>query len=374
MMMPGIPACTEARSFIGRMLAGEARGALGYVVPLVNREIEVPRLGIPESAALLDRPDTLLELRLRGLARRRWGHDHGVPMLNPTIYPGCVVASAFGSRYHCDPVGTVPAVTSADGIESLPLDVTLADGLIPKALAAVEYFARHGGGRVPIERHLVNGPTSLAGLIVKNVALLEAFYTHPRAVRRLLARTTEMFAEFVQRQQQIVPDLVLEGGMHDTWLPKGYALVEDDLVMALSPEMALDFVVPCYNRLSEVLGGIVLHSCGDWSHHFEMLKRNVPGLRGIWFNVGECSFQRAVEVFRGTDVVLIPRWPLAQKYPFASRLDFVRQILAAKTPDVSVFLQAHYFRTCREDDENAVSQEILRVIERYLRTGEVDAG
>lgn len=183
-----------------------------------------------------------------------------------------------------------------------------------------------------------------------------------------------MFVEFVQRQQEIVPDLVLEGGMHDTYLPKGTGLVEDDLVVALSPEKALGFIVPCCNRLSKDLGGIVLHSCGDWSHHFEMLKKIVPRLRGIWFNVGECSFRRAVEVFRGTDVVLIPHRPMVQKYPFKSRLDFVRQILAAKTPDASVFQQAQYFGTSKEDDENAVSEEILRVIERYLRTGEVDEG
>ncbi len=371
-MLPDIPRCEEAKAFIRQMVSGEKRGALAYVVPLVNKDIEKSIDNSVENATALDHPDRVFDLRLRELTHRRWGHDHGVPMLNPTVYGGCVVASAFGSRYSYMPVGTTPAIMNAEEIQSMPLNETLEDGLIPKALATIKCFGQKTQGRVLIERYLINGPTSLAGLIVKNVALLEAFYAYPQAVRHLLDKTTDMFIAFVQKQQEIVKDIVLEGGMHDTYLPPGLGgLVEDDTVINLSPQMALEFVVPCYNRLSDALGGIVLHSCGDWAHHFEMLKKNVHNLRGIWFNAGECSFRRAVEVFRGTDVILIPRWPMTRKYSFDSRLDFVRQILAAKTPDVSVFLQAHYFEVSPEDDVDAVSKEILRVIEAYLRTGKV---
>jgi hypothetical protein len=179
----------------------------------------------------------------------------------------------------------------------------------------------------------------------------------------------------------MVPDLLLENGMHDTYLPPTLGgLLEDDTVINISPQMALEFAIPYYNRISDAMGGCVIHSCGDWSHHFEMFKENVHNLRGIWFNAGECSFERAAEVFRGTDVVLIPRWPLSTKYFFRSRVDFVRQILAAKPPDVSVLLQAHHFGdqsrydpgVADELDQNAVSEQIMLVIERFLRVGAVD--
>ena len=103
-------------------------------------------------------------------------------------------------------------------------------------------------------------------------------------------------------------------------------------------------------------------------------------LRGVWLNAGECSFRRAVDVFRGTDVVLIPRWVLNKQSWFKSRVDYVRHILASKASDVSVFLEAHHFAdqslhdpgVAEEQDQNAVSEDILRVIEKYSREGVID--
>ena len=376
-----IPRCDEAKEFMRRLVSGEARGALGYVVPLANGKVESPRFPGIEREEWLDHPEELLETRLAGLSNRRWGHDHGVPMLSPTSYSGGMIETAFGSRYYYEPVGTVPAIHSADDIGTLPFDATLDDGWIPKALRTVECFAEKVDGRVLIERHHVNGPFSMASLILKNDVLLEALYTHPRDVHRLLDKCTEMFISFVEVQREMVPDLVLANGIHDTYLPPGLgALCEDDLILALSPRMAMEFVIPYFNRIADLYGGLVIHSCGDFTHLFETLRDNVHNLRGIWFNAGECSYERAVEVFRGTDVVLIPRWPLNQKYSFTSRVDFVKRILAGKAPDVSVLLQAHYFGSqsmhdpdvAEEEDQNAIAQDILRVIEKYLATGALD--
>jgi hypothetical protein len=110
-------------------------------------------------------------------------------------------------------------------------------------------------------------------------------------------------------------------------------------------------------------------------------------------NAGECSFQWAVEVFRGTDTVIIPRWVLNKWYSFDSRVDFVKYILATRTPDVSVFLQAHYFRAQAQDvqaqaqerdaereaplskghqNPNTVAERILQVIEKYVSQGVIE--
>ena len=197
---------------------------------------------------------------------------------------------------------------------------------------------------------------------------------------RLFDKCTELYIDFVNAQLERVPGAV-NVNMHDTWWPPGLGtLCEDDLIVTISPETLVEFVVPYWNRISEEFGGIMIHSCGEYSHLFETMRDNVHELRGIWMNTGENSFEKAVAAFRGTDTVIIPRWVINKSQWYGDRVDFVKRILAQKDPDVSVFLQAHYFNLQRmhdpdvddEPDQNAVGKEILRVIEKYVAKGVVD--
>jgi len=233
----------------------------------------------------------------------------------------------------------------------------------------LDLLAKSAQGKVLLQRYPVGGPTSVAGLIVKNIALLEGMYTHPKLVHRLLNVCTELFIAFLKAQRERVPDVVLSNLHEDCYWPQGLGvLCEDDLILTLSPAMLLEFIIPHYRRISEEFNGILFHSCGNYAHLFAVLRDNVPNVRGIWMNAGECSFERAVEVFRGTDTVIIPRWVLNKLRSFTTRLDFVRYILATKTPDISVLLQTNFFRDNERTPEaqNAVSEEILRILEAYV--------
>jgi len=349
-----LPDCGRAKDLLRRMAGGAARGALAYVVPLYD----------------LERCQSVPFGHILG---RKWGHDHAMPMLAPSAFHQDPIADAFGAVYHDNPCGTVPRLENVEDIPSLPLEMTLAGGRFGLCLDTLAQLADRARGKVLLQRYGLGGPMSVAGLIVRATSLLEGMYTHPDLVRRLLTVCADLFIAFNKAQRERVPDLVLANLHGDTYWPQGLGILcEDDTIINLSPEMFREFLVPHYCRISEEFNGIVTHCCGNYAHLFPVLRDHVPNVRGVWMNAGECSFRRAVEVFRGTDTVIIPRWVLNSIQHFSSRIDFVNFILATKTPDISVLLQANYFGSCNGKiegslaEQNAVSEEILRLCQAHV--------
>ena len=358
------------------MVSGEARGALAYNVPMSNGEIPSDPIrirvsdywGTPEYSA------KFLEQRLAGLARRKWGHDHAVPVIQPNAYGGGVLSTAFGSTYVPEQDWTLPAIRKAEDIESLSLDVSLKDGLIPRALETIEYIVEATNGQIPVQMYNTGGPMDIATHAIDDNALLLALSLYPEVCHRVFEVCTDLYIDFMKAQQKIVPDWS-PSLASDVYWPNGKGILcGEDWLAVISPKMALEFEVPYINRISDAFGGVVIHACGTLEINYQTVADHVRNLRGFWFNVGETSFPKAVDILRGTDAVLFPRWALNQHYPFESRLDFVKKVLAAKTPDMSVWLIAHQSADARlhDEDPNAVSEEILRVIHRYEETGMVE--
>ena len=359
-----IPRCDEARNFIRQMVTGKTRGNLAYIVPLTGGDDRRPGYG---QVDFQDNPGKFLEQRMRELEYKRWGHDHAVPVIQPSSYGGGILATAFGARY--DPVmnWTHPVVTEAEDIESLPLKVSLDDGLIPKALETIDYVVRETGGQIPIQMYNAGGPMDIATHVVKDQALLLALSLYPEAVHALMDVCTDLYIEFNEAQRRIVPEFAptILKGMY--WPDGEGILCGEDWLSVISPQMAVEFEVPYINRISDVFGGVMIHACGTLEINYDVLKDHVRNLRGLYFHVGESSFPKAVECFRGTDVVLIVDWALNQHYAFSSRIDCVRHILETKSEDTSVFLMANPAkdRLVVESDTNAVSAEVLEFIENY---------
>ena len=358
-----IPRCDEARDFIRKMVTGKSEGRLAYIVPIVKGPDRRPGYAHVD---FQDNPDKFLNQRMRELEYRVWGHDHAVPVIQPSSYGGGILATAFGARY--DPVKnwTHPVVTSAEDISTLPLNVTLNDGLIPKALDTIDYIVRKTDGKIPIQMYNAGGPMDIATHIVKDQALLLALSLYPGAVHELMDVCTDLYIAFQQAQREIVPEFAPTLVKDTYWPDCEGILCGEDWLSVISPKMALEFEVPYINRISDVFGGVVIHACGTLEINYNVLRDHVRNLRGLYFHAGETSFPKAVECFRTKDVVLIVDWALNQHYPFASRLDFVKHILTAKAADANVFLVASPSKVVREDDENAVSAEVLALLEQAI--------
>ncbi len=354
----------QTKEFMRRLWYGEMRGVLAYVVPSPAQE--TPSTFGSESDCF---PERFLQENLNSLASRRWGHDYGVPMIQPHTpkYGGGIMATAYGSQFNELYNHTAPCINSAAQIDLLNLNPTLKDGLLGDCLDIIRHMVGSTGGRIPIQMYNAGGPMDIASMVVRDTELLGDLYAYPKEVHRLLDSCTELYIAFYKAQQEIVPEFVpvIADGMY---VPDGHGILcGEDWLSVISPKLALEFEIPYINRISDAFGGIAIHACGNLAFQFELLKKHVRNLRGIYFNAGECSFQAAVDVFRRTDVVLMPCWALNHPYRYESRLDFAKKILSMKTDDVTVCVIASYSAYPEMMDENPflAAEEIIKYMERY---------
>jgi len=338
------PSCEAAKERVRAMVSGEERGALCHVVPFYKMEIHDPFADAPPPVSFHSPYEVIFRSQVRALLERRWGHDEAVPMITHSVIKQDLIADAFGAVYHGaadGAIGTTPALHDAASIATLDFNTSLRDGHFEAALASTEYLLKRAGGRVTVQRHCIAGPTAAAGLILNSVALMEAFYTHPELVHKLLNKCTDLFIDFINECKGRFPSEVVLANLHqDTYWPSEFGvLCEDDTIVNLSPQMFVEFIVPCYNRIADAFNGILIHSCGEMSHLFPAMRDHVHKFRGIWTNAGECSVSKAMQAFAGTDAVVVTRRCLNTKYPYDSEADYVRKMLEMKPKDCSLYLQ-----------------------------------
>ena len=356
---------TERKAYMRRLWQGQIRGALAY------NSITVSDNPTPSYQAKSDHlAERFLQQCLAGMGQRSWDHDYAVPMIQPSSRlsgGGGVMATAFGAAYDKEYDHTAPIIHRADQIESLNLSPTLKDGLIPQALEIIRYVVDKTEGKVPMQMYNAGGPMDIASMVLYDTELLTALHTHPQQVHRLLQACTNLFVEFYQAQRAIVPEWS-PAIAEDMYVPDDQGILcGEDWLATMSAEMALEFEVPYINQISDAFGGVAIHSCGALMHQFETLKNNVRNLRGFYFNAGTTSFEVAVNAFRGTDVVLMPRWDVNKPFRYESRLDFVRKLLSLKTDDITVYLISSFPEdpiVPREKDPAATSREIVEYIEK----------
>ena len=313
--------------------------------------------------------EQFLQQYLRYTSQRCWGLDFAIPMIQPISNlsgGGGVMSTAFGAVYNQAYDHTAPIIHSADKIESLNLSPTLKDGFIPQALDIIKYVVDKTEGKIPVQMYNSGGPMDIASMVLYDTELLTALYTHPKQVHRLLQSCTNLFIEFYKAQRTIVPEwspTIVE----DMYIPSDEGILcGEDWLATISPEMAIEFEVPYLNQISDAFGGIAVHSCGTLMHQFEILQSRVRNLRGLYFNAGTTSFKAAFEAFRGSDVVLMPRWDVNKPFRFESRLDFVQRLLSVKTDDITVYLISSFPEDPtlpKEQDPATTSREIAKYIE-----------
>ena len=325
----------KTKDFIRNVWSGNARGALiCNICTPAETPPEAPNLETDHWA------ERFWRKRTYEMSQRRWGHDQAIPVIQPMtgMIGGGAQSTAFGAVFDEQYNHTSPCIQTPDEIESLNLEPTLEDGLLPKKLEQIRYLVEKTGGRAPIQQESAGGPMDIVSMVMNDVNMLVGLNTHPKQMHRFMDAATELFIKFFKAQQALVPEWAPVFA-EEMWVPDGDSVhVGEDWLATMSPQMALEFEIPYINRISEAFGGVTLHSCGGFHHQFDLLKKQVKNLRGLYFNASECDFQTAVDVFRGTDVILMVRMGVNNPYISQSRMDFVQRILSLKTDDLTVFL------------------------------------
>lgn len=201
----------------------------------------------------------------------------------------------------------------------------LSDGQLGAMLEFTDYFVHETGGRYPVAMTDLQGPLDTAYLVWEPSAFMVAMHTNPDEVHHLMRMVTDLIVAFVKEQRARCPEFI-PCHYPPLWLPDGGGIaVSDDGLAVLSPKLYREFCIPYMNELSEEFGGLVVHSCGNFSHQLDNLAR-LRRLRGINFGASETPFEAVWERFGGRAAV-IPHLGLNKEFPFEGNRAYVEHVL-----------------------------------------------
>jgi hypothetical protein len=202
------------------------------------------------------------------------------------------------------------------------------DGQLGTMLEYTDYFVAETCGRYPIGLTDSQGPLDVAYLVWEPSAFMLAMYTNPKEVHHLLRLVTDLIIAFVKEQRARSPEF-LPCHFPAVWLPDGLGISINDCAAVLSPKLYREFALPYVNELSEEFGGIIIHSCGNFSHQLDNLAK-VHNLRGLNFGASETPFEAVWERFGGK-TGLFPHLGLNKDFPFESHVEFIEHVFRTAT-------------------------------------------
>ncbi len=227
----------------------------------------------------------------------------------PSLFPGCkqnTIPSMFGAGQII-----VDGTCFAERILHEPADIdklpefSMAPGTVANDwLERQKYFLEETDGRIPVHVTDMQGPVDVCGQLWGYTDLFTCAYSDPQRYHKLLGMVTEAFICFWKKQQQLCGENFV--GTHLwpwSWLPKGMgATVSADSLAMVSPAFFDEFMKPYYLKIGSELGGVTIHSCGQFGHVVESLQK-IECLRGI--NSSETSLQNLLKAGLRNDKVLI---------------------------------------------------------------------
>lgn len=228
-------------------------------------------------------PEERLHVYLDACVQMGYGFDDFIP----SIFPGCNQA-AIPCMFGAEPV-RVGLETSCKkllhdpaDIDSLPEPRLLPGTPAHDWLLMEQYLLEETDGRIPIHVCDMQGPADVCGQLWGYDNLFVCAYEQPGQFDKLMSKVTDAFILLWKEQMKLLGSSFV--GTHLfawNWLPQGMgaSLSADSLVM-ISPAFFHEFIAPYLARISAELGGLAVHSCGNYSAVMKELCM-VPGLKAI---------------------------------------------------------------------------------------------
>jgi hypothetical protein len=194
----------------------------------------------------------------------------------------------------------------------------------------------------------MQGVLNTAGLIMDQEEMLIEMYTEPETLHAFLSKVCDFLIKTTQYLRLETGNRVCGNIWPYTFLPceSGVALTQD-MMPLLPPDLYKEFGIPYLERISDALGGVQIHCCGDWGRHAANLSGSAANIRAV-----ECHypFTRVEELEPLWEkAVLIPYIMLDQQDDFASTGEYYEHLIA-NTPD-----HVRYWFAWPEDSEEAIA-------------------
>jgi len=217
----------------------------------------------------------------------------------PSVFPGCrqaTLPNLFGARevvMEDDYASDVLIHDPAD-IDRLPEPSAGPGTLARHWLDMQAWFVEATDGRLPVHVVDMQGPADVCGKLWSYDAFLVAAYENPEGYHRLMRRVTDAFVMFWTLQADLLGELFVGTHLFGwDWVPDdaGASVSADSLVM-ISPDFYREFFQPYIERIACALGGVTVHSCGNFAAVLPALCAT-PGLRGV--NAGQMTLGDLVQ-------------------------------------------------------------------------------
>ncbi|MHB1295908.1 MAG: uroporphyrinogen decarboxylase family protein [Anaerolineae bacterium] len=305
-------------------------------------------------------------------AAATWKHvpsTDAIPGMRPDV--GCSpLASAFGSEYYWgDNPSQTPGVrdkiiTDIEAqVDTFVVPDPYRDGWIPEGLRRIRLFAQATDGFVPISLLDAAGGLNVASDLMGVTEVLEALYTAPEAVHRLLDKIQDLYAATIRAGIEAAggQEYIATTDFVDTWYPEGFkGHVSDDICANFGPKLYAEFSAPYHARILKEFGCGGLHNCGPNPCHeayvaHEYSPRNLD-LAGT-YSYGDLN--RFKQSLRKKAFVYIS-WDGLGGTPEQYFTDIMEQM----APDVIVIPTFH---ARPEDDPEVLVQRLRPIAEEYAK-------
>ncbi|WP_347838438.1 uroporphyrinogen decarboxylase family protein [uncultured Draconibacterium sp.] len=256
-----------------------------------------------------------LELQL-GALLKSMEYKADVPNFLEPWYGIGTIASAYGNEYIWKE-GNAPALkaqfNSLDEVMAYQPKSVTKTSIGKHTLNMIEYFMDKTKGRLPVSFTDSQSPLN----IVAHLLPLDQFFIevlmNPEKVQELFNILAELSVEFNREQKKLIGDaLVFPGhGFSSSVAWQGLGLSDDNAIM-IAPEQYTELAVPSAKKICDPYGGVVFHSCGDWSNWIDAVLK-IDGLKmadaafSPQTDPGATNNLEAFHAFANTGIVLNAR-------------------------------------------------------------------
>ncbi len=178
----------------------------------------------------------------------------------------------------------------------------------------------------------------------------------------MLDLATDFIIIVVEAQRKIVREFVPYCWPPQIWCPSNLGVhLSEDQIVNISAGMFEEFLLPRLDRLSDHFGGLHLHSCGNFTHQLQNLKKihHFKSLNFALVQNGKVEqgndYRTLVEAFAGTETVLVPAIAIQNQPLFSSLCDYATFIIENTPPECKLFLtlclSEHIRGPLPEDDQ-----------------------
>jgi uroporphyrinogen-III decarboxylase len=188
-----------------------------------------------------------------------------------------IAASSFGAEYKWEeenaPAIAAPFKSVREVLqrEVVPIEET---AIGRHTLEMIEYFLDRTAGRIPISPTDTQSSLNAASFLIDTNSFYTELIDKPDEMKKLLSILTDLSIGFTEVQKKLIGDaLVLPG--HGFASSRSFAGLgmSSDVMVTVSGDIYREFDVPCLEKAGRCSGGVVFHSCGNWSDKISQVKK-----------------------------------------------------------------------------------------------------